>query len=76
MQHSLGHAESNTLHISLDPRRRLRVCELTQLSSIRQEYHTSEAQRCRTEPREKTLSDACKRRCTASSLIRFRTHVS
>jgi hypothetical protein len=25
-----------------------------QLSSIRQEYHTSEAQRCRTEPREKT----------------------
>jgi hypothetical protein len=24
-----------------------------QLSSIRQEYHTAEAQRCRTEPRER-----------------------
>jgi hypothetical protein len=29
-------------------------CVGEQLSSIRQEYHTSEAQRCRTEPREKT----------------------
>jgi hypothetical protein len=28
--------------------------DVGQLSSIRQEYHTSEAQRCRTEPREKT----------------------
>jgi hypothetical protein len=80
-QWSRHHGVNNYHNVAAAGERQIILSNLLprQLSSIRQEYHTSEAQRCRTEPREKRSYKAVKRRCTvhtASSLIRFRAHVS